>query len=137
MVNSSLAKKKYHWKTDFCSYASLAGLYVVLLLLILILIIILIILNMIAIPSPSTTELCPSGGGSSAGSSGEELVKKSGSFGLQSQPAFLARVPNETVVRLFSLLVSQPPVTILKRLLNEVSNVVASLANKVNKTKLG
>jgi len=54
--------------------------------------------------SPSTTELCPSGGGSSAGSSGEELVKKSGSFGLQSQPAFLARVPNETVVRLFSLL---------------------------------
>ena len=62
--------------------------------------------------SPSATELCPSGHGSSAGSSGElrscgeELIKKSGSFSLQSQPAFLARVPNETVVRLFSLLVS-------------------------------
>jgi len=60
--------------------------------------------------SPSATELCPSGHGSSAGSSGEmrscgeELIKKSGSFSLQSQPAFLARVPNETVVRLFSLL---------------------------------
>ena len=64
--------------------------------------------------SPSATELCPSGHGSSAGSSGElrscgeELIKKSGSFSLQSQPAFLARVPNETVVRLFSLLVSPP-----------------------------
>ena len=104
---------------------------IILVIIILNIILIIIILNMIAIPSPSTTELCPSGGGSSAGSSGEELVKKSGSFGLQSQPAFLARVPNETVVRLFSLLVSQPPVTILKRLLNEVSNVVASLANKV------
>jgi len=60
--------------------------------------------------SPSATELCPSGHGSSAGSSGEprscgeELIKKSGSFSLQNQPAFLARVPNETVVRLFSLL---------------------------------
>merc|ERR1719278_1023930 len=50
--------------------------------------------------SPSTTELCPSGHGSSAGSSGEltrscgeELIKKSGSFSLQSHPAFLARVP--------------------------------------------
>ena len=82
----------------------------VIILLLIIIILVIIILNIIAIPSPSTTELC---GGSSAGSSGEELVKKSGSFGLQSQPAFLARVPNETVVRLFSLLVSQPPVTIL------------------------
>ena len=114
MVNSSSAKRKNHCKTDFCRPSTpelcLSGRIMVIILLLIIIILNPILLNMIAIPSPSTTELCPSGGGSSAGSSGEELVKKSGSFGLQSQPAFLARVPNETVVRLFSLLVSQPPV---------------------------
>lgn len=53
--------------------------------------------------SPSNQELLPAQ--SSSGSSpGEELMRKSGSFTLQTKPAFLVRVPNETVVRLFSLL---------------------------------